>query len=374
MPIDFDQRLRNLRDRRLGLTAPLAKSLAANERFAMDSRALKEEAYQRRAAGRATRYTLGVMQAVDAEYTQNSYDEGDRVQRQLQTALEDIISVEFRYQRSVPLDIHIKGVSDIDMLVLRTDFRTYDVHGPNAQAGQYRHPMVDTPVSRLRDLRSRCETILTDAYPAADVDKSGAKAISLSGGSLQRKVDVVPSHWYDTVRYQFIGLEEERAVSILVKDEGRTMDNLPFLHMKHINDKNVRTWGGTKKVIRLLKNLKNDSDYASLITLSSYDIASLVWHFPDTSLQVVDVRDLSLLAATKLHLNWCAANKAEVMKLQTPDGTRKVIDSSEKFTGLLLLSLEVDQLAEAVESDLTKAGIITGPTLEKRLREALVAA
>jgi hypothetical protein len=180
------------------------------------------------------------------------------------------------------------------------------------------------------------------------VDKSGAKAISLSGGSLQRKVDVVPSHWYDTVRYQFIGLEEERAVSILVKDEGRTMDNLPFLHMKHINDKNVRTWGGTKKVIRLLKNLKNDSDYASLITLSSYDIASLVWHFPDTSLQV--------------------------MKLQTPDGTRKVIDSSEKFTGLLLLSLEVDQLAEAVESDLTKAGIITGPTLEKRLREALVAA
>lgn len=80
------------------------------------------------------------------------------------------------------------------------------------------------------------------------------------------------------------------------------------------------------------------------------------------------------LAATKLHLNWCAANKAEVMKLQTPDGTRKVIDSSEKFTGLLLLSLEVDQLAEAVESDLTKAGIITGQTLEKRLREALVAA
>jgi hypothetical protein len=232
MPVDFDQRLRNLRDRRLGLTASLAKSVTAADSAIMESRALKEEAYQRRAAGRATKYALGVMQAVDPEYTQNSYDEGDRVQHQLRDALEGEISVEFKYQGSVPLDIHIRGVSDIDMLVLRDDFFTYDPSGAAAVAGHYRNPIADTPVSRMRRLRSRCETILTGAYPAANVDTSGAKSITLSGGSLRRKVDVVPSHWHDTAQYQLSGQEHERGVSILVMDENRTAKNLPFVHIK----------------------------------------------------------------------------------------------------------------------------------------------
>ncbi len=374
MPVDFDQRLRNLRDRRLGLTTPLTKSVTAADSATLQTRVLKEEAYQRRAAGRATKYALGAMQAVDPEYTQNSYDEGDRVQRQLRDALEGEISVEFRYQGSVPLDIHIKGVSDIDMLVLRDDFHTYDPGGAAALAGHYRNPIADTPVSRMRRLRSRCETILTGAYPAASVDISGAKSITLSGGSLRRKVDVVPSHWHDTVQYQLSGQEHERGVSILVKGENRTAKNLPFVHMKCINHKDIDTWGGIKKTIRLLKNLKNDSDYANLIQLSSYDIASLVWHFPVSSLQVIDSKELTLLAASRLHLTWCAANKAAVMDLQTPDGTRKIIDSDAKFVGLQLLSLEVDQLTEDVAEDLKGNGLILGQTSEERLRRAYIAA
>jgi hypothetical protein len=185
MPADFDQRLRNLRDRRLGLTTSFAKSVTAADSAATQRTTLKVEAYQRRATGRATRYTLGAMQAVDSEYTQNSYEEGNRVQRQLSEALAGEVSVEFRYQGSVPLDIHIRGVSDIDMLVLRSDFRTYDTNGPTALAGHYRNPMADTPVSRVRRLRSRCETILTQSYPAAEVDVSGSKSIALSGGSLR---------------------------------------------------------------------------------------------------------------------------------------------------------------------------------------------
>ncbi len=374
MPVDFGQRLRNLRDRRLGLTTPLTKSVTAADSATLQTRVLKEEAYQRRAAGRATKYALGAMQAVDPEYTQNSYDEGDRVQRQLRDALEGEISVEFRYQGSVPLDIHIKGVSDIDMLVLRDDFHTYDPSGAAALAGHYRNPIADTAVGRMRRLRSRCETILTGAYPAANVDISGAKSITLSGGSLRRKVDVVPSHWHDTVQYQLSGQEHERGVSILVKDEDRTAKNLPFVHMKCINHKDIDTWGGTKKTIRLLKNLKNDSDYANLIQLSSYDIASLVWHFPVSSLQVIDSKELTLLAASKLHLTWCAANKAAVMDLQTPDGTRKIIDSDAKFVGLQLLSLEVDQLTEGVAEDLKGNSLILGQTSDERLRNAYIAA
>lgn len=373
MAMDFDQRLRSLRDRRRGLTSSLAKSITDADSAAMQTQVLKEESYLRRAAGLATKYALGAMQAVDPEYTRNSYDEGNRVQRQLREALEGEISVKFRYQGSVPLDIHTKGVSDIDMLILRDDFRTYDPSGTAALAGYYRNPLTDTPVSRMRRLRSRCETILVGAYPAAIVDTSGAKSIKLSGGSLRRKVDVVPCHWHDTAQYQVSWQEHERGVSILVKDENRTAKNLPFVHMRCINDKDISTWGGTKKAIRLLKNLKSDSDYANLIQISSYDIASLVWHFPVSSLQVIPSNELALLAACKLHLNWCAANKAGVMELQTPDGTRKIIDSDAKFLQLRLLSFEVEQLSESVAEELEDNNLILGRTIDERLRGSYIA-
>lgn len=146
------------------------------------------------------------------------------------------------------------------------------------------------------------------------------------------------------------------------------------MHMKCINDKDLVTWGGTKKTIRLLKNLKHDLDYTNLILLSSYDIASLVWQFPDTSLQVADTKELSLLAAANLHLTWCATNKVEVMNLRTPDGTRKIIDSEEKFRGLQLLSFEVNQLVESVEAELKNNSLIFGHTADERLRNAYIAA
>jgi hypothetical protein len=99
----------------------------------------------------------------------------------------------------------------------------------------------------------------------------------------------------------------------------------------------------------------------------------LVWHFPDASLQVIDAKELALLATAKLHLTWCAANKTAVMDLQTPDGTRKIIDSDAKFLSLQLLSLEVDQLVEGVAGDLKGNSLVLGQTADERLRSAYVA-
>jgi hypothetical protein len=41
-----------------------------------------------------------------------------------------------------------------------------------------------------------------DTYPAAEIDTTGANAISISGGSLHRPVEFVPAHWTDTAEYQ----------------------------------------------------------------------------------------------------------------------------------------------------------------------------
>jgi hypothetical protein len=126
-------------------------------------KAMMTEAYEQRTDRRAIRYALGAMQAVGAEYTKNSIEEGDRIKEKLRTSLLGEIDVDFRYQGSVPLDIHIKGVSDIDLLVLRDDFFSYDASGERALAGKYKNPIPDSILLRLQTLRSRCIEILTNA-------------------------------------------------------------------------------------------------------------------------------------------------------------------------------------------------------------------
>jgi hypothetical protein len=343
-----------------------------DERVAKQLRENRSEAYERRASAKYTKYTLGAMQALDEEYTRNSIAEGDRVRAQLANRLDAAFQPTFRYQGSVPLNIHIRFVSDIDLLALRTDFITYDRAGP---LGNAYVPSSDAtpPAACLARLRSQCEAALRAAFPAANVDTSGSKAISLSGGSLRRKVDVIPSHWHDTANFQKSRREADRGVCILIKDEARTTQNWPFLHIAQIEHKDALTWGGTKKVIRLLKTMKSDSDSTAEIGLSSYEIAGLVWHFENDMLRVTDARELALLWATKWHLNFYSRAKEHTTSLMTPDGSRRVIDTDAKFRALQLLSLEVDQLAEEVAREQRPFSVHTPEVLQKSLQDAYIA-
>lgn len=290
------------------------------------------------------------MEEVNPEYTSISFQEGERVAAQLRARLPSIYGIVSKFQGSVPLNVHIEGVSDVDLLVLRTDFCTVDPLGPKANT--YGDWSGCTAVDGLKALRANSKAALEDAYPAVTVDASGAKSISLTGGSLARKVDVVPSHWHETAPYQAYRQEKDRGVTILDSYAGVTLRNLPFLHIHEIHAKDVATGGGTKRVIRLLKSVRNDSDDAERIKLSSYEIAGLVWHFESATLIVHPWEELKLLAATQKQLAYLRENKSHAMSLLAPDGTRVLLDSTEKFIGLALLSLEVDRLSEAVAREL----------------------
>src|SRR5260221_12804698 len=146
-----------------------------------------------------TRYALGAMQEVDADYTRISRETAERVGAQLKTGLTNAgISADFRLQGSVPLNVHIRGVSDVDLLALDAGFMTYSTTGVLSQQGHYTAAAgTRTAIEALSTLRAEAEKILKNKYPAATVDTSGGKAINISGGSLPRPVDVVPSHWHD---------------------------------------------------------------------------------------------------------------------------------------------------------------------------------
>lgn len=362
MAVDYKQRLQTLKNRRLGLdsrslafdsVAALSKSL---ESFSFTESVRQSEAYEQRGKKDSIKYALGIMQEVDPEYTRISIEEGERVRKQLNSGLVPTIPVAFDYQGSVPLNVHIRGVSDIDLLVLHDGFVTLDWSGLKA------HTYISSGRSSIEDmitLRNNCESILDNKFPAATVNKNGAKSISISGGSLRRKVDVVPSHWHDTAAYQQSNEKHDREIRILDKTIPDTLANRPFMHMNCIEEKDLATNGCAKKSIRFLKNVKEDSE--KNIKLSSYDIASLVWHFDSLSLNQPSYFDLRLIAIIQVQLWLLIYNRSHTESLNVPDQSRKIIDSSGKFDSLVLLSKEVDQLAADIAQELNPFGLQTSP-------------
>ena len=271
----MNEKISRLRARRSGSDRLAVLTQDAREFIVNKSK--YQEAWERRAATKpATTFALGAMQAVDEDYTRISIETAERVKNQLTKRLETSgIATEYRLQGSVPLNVHIRGVSDVDLLVFHCGFFTYSTIGARALRGEYVYPSTRTSLEVLNELRRECQSTLKVAFPAATVDTNGEKAIKLFGGSLARPVDVVPAHWFDSVDFQSSGQSDDRAVTILEYYKQKTLDNWPFLHIKRISERCEEVYGGLRKSIRLCKNVKAELiDEGKQVNLSSFDIAS----------------------------------------------------------------------------------------------------
>ena len=362
----IDDRLTRLNNRRSGLDH--RGTLTQDQLTEAILKSYTLESWQKRASADKphTRYALGAMQQVSAESTRISLETAERVGNQLTKGFEGAgRSVEFRLQGSVPLDVHIRKYSDVDLLTLDLGFLNYDRTGVRAQLGYYT-PSNETTVGRLTLLRNSAENILTSAFPQATVDKSGSKAINISGGSLPRSVDVVPSCWYDTVNWQVSGTEVDRAVKILDKSVPTTIANWPFLHIDRVSSRCASTLGGLRKSIRLAKSVKNDADAA--IDLPSFDIAALMYHANMQALLNGHTYELAILAETQRWLDFLYRNPDYAKTLMTPDGARAILNTDRKAAALTSLSREFDELLRNVATE--QAPHATLVTLEQ-CREVL---
>lgn len=355
MARSIDERISSLRTRRRGIDR--VEVLAADG-MAFDSYLRKmylQETWEKRAGNKPyTQYALGAMQEVDPDYTRISMETAERVANQLGRRVGGF-NLDFRLQGSVPLNVHIRGVSDVDLLTLiDREFLVYDRSGIKAHTYT---PKTDRSLDQLNQLRREEEPALRRAYPGANVDTSGSKSIKISGGSLARSVDVVPSHWYDTADYQRTGELHDQGVIILDRKNNTTVTNFPFKHIKLVSDRDNLVAGGLRKAIRLCKNVKADSDRN--IALPSFDIAAIMFHADLGALRMGAIHELSILAETQRHLDYLFNHPTEAAQLNVPDGTRRIFDTEAKRNALLSLSCEMDELLKAVAKEQDLFGLAT---------------
>jgi hypothetical protein len=310
-----------------------------------------QEAWENRARNKPhTTFALGAMQEVDPTYTRISLETAERVRNQLEKRLGG--GVEFELQGSVPLNVHIRGVSDVDLLILDGGFLVYDTNGVSAGTGYYSATPGKTSVGVLSALRWETERALRAAFPSATLDAKGAKAVKIYGASLARPVDVVPAHWYDTAAYQSSRQKHDRAVTILDAHKMSTINNWPFLHIKKVTDRCDSTLGGLRKSIRLCKNIKAELEAEGRsVNLSSFDLASIMYHANMGHLTAGYVYELAILAETQRYLDYLWIYKDEARRLRVPDGSRAIFDTESKFDGLLAISCALDELMREVAKE-----------------------
>lgn len=337
MPYTLDERVERLRKRRSDPALLNKTALAFSE------------AYEKRATNTATMYVLGSMQEVDPRSTEISNEEANKVQVSLNDGLKHHgLRPDFRKQGSVPLNVHIYGGSDVDLLVIEGAYLQVEPCA-NSKKTYTEYTGRGSLVDDVLFLRSKSIDVLQVRYYGAKVNATPAKSIELSEGGFRRKVDVVPSHWFDGADYQQSLNDLYRGVTLVNRHTREKIRNFPFLYMAHINAANDMTAGGTKMSIRLVKNVKNDT--STDIKLSSYDIGALIYHCPRSYIQYSPSRDLQILTGTERWFDELSQNKQMAMSLNTPDNTRKIIDCEDKWKALGLMAKELAELSAQVANE-----------------------
>lgn len=306
------KRLQNLKTRRFDPQKNLY--LLNEQRLAKADSLTKSEKEENR------EYLKEAMSEVEPDYTKKTYAECDRVQNQLNENLPKLgITPKFDHQGSVTNNTHIKLYSDIDLLVFETKFNY--CQPPLMPA----YPYKGNPLNDHIELRKKSEEILTAKYPAAEVDTSGGKSISLSGGSFyDRKIDVVPAVKRHTELLEATGNKIHLGITIYDIHTGQYVSNFPWLHNLKVDEKDLASGGKFKPLVRLIKSLRADAD--PVIKVSSYGICGLCYHLPNSDFHA-STSDENLLAR---FIAYCQSIQSTGVytQLDTPNGHTKLFDES----------------------------------------------
>lgn len=356
--IDFEKRLKSLKERRQGTRERAIyesmESFEAKNAIQCGVDVRRSESFERLNEVAGVKYAIGAMSPVEPTSTKVSIDEGNRVADSLINSLKNNgESVIKRLQGSVALDVHIKGHSDVDMLIIVTNPVNFET--PQVNPNGYSPPTDPRDLIDIaKDVRAKSERILPVNFPKAVVDCSGNKSIALEGGSLRRKIDIVPAIWFDTIKYQHSFQESDRGIKIYHKADHEFHLNYPFTHIKMINDRDSSCSGNLKSVIRLLKNMIADMpDYKKRVVknLSSYDLAAIAFHMKD-NLNVPGFMKLALVEKARSHLEILNSEKTFRDALNVPDGSRKIFNEEKKTEALEILTNEISDLARAIYEEL----------------------
>lgn len=310
------------------------------------------------------------MQSPGAAYTQKSIEAGNNAQTHLERELRD---AEYKFQGSVMTNTHVSGYSDIDLLVISSKSYFYDRQNVELYLtdaslrntlgsfsvqklqNEYNGPGYTEGLTDLRLLRSESERILHATYDICDNSKP--KNIRITNQNLHRDVDVVIANWYDDVISILSDKGDNRGVQVYNKLlNNRGNPDFPFLSIRRINERGVATSDRLRKMIRFLKNVRNEindelpSDQQ--LVLTSFDINAVCYHIPVSNYQ--HVNSLQLVRVVFSQLYTICTNQDYADKIFSVDDKEPIFQGKpDKLSHLQKVMTEVASIYTDLQKEIS---------------------
>lgn len=235
--LNYSKRLNNLRTRKFD--SVLNESTLSK---AFDSYDMPEN----------LKYLMESMRPIDKKYNDSTLQASDNVRNHLERELKLHFGRDYRTQGSVICNTNIQLHSDIDLLSIIARYHYLPSNLPVPNPYTESDPKID--IEQLRDQATR---IMKSKYD--EVDSTGAKSIWIYNKNLRRKVDIVFAYWYNSAKYIEDNSEYYRGVQLYdFPTRVRQDADYPFAHIQNVNWKGDNTNDGSRRGLRLLKNLKAD--------------------------------------------------------------------------------------------------------------------
>lgn len=278
------------------------------------------------------KYLVEATRKIDSKYNAKTVEAANRVQKHLEDGLNLHFRRAYRTQGSVITSTNIKVHSDFDLLTI---VDRYHYHAPSVPVKSLY--TFSEPSDDIKNLRTQSAKILKGIYD--EVDDSGEKCISIFNKSLGRKVDVVFGFWYNTEKYEETNDEYYRGI----KFSTTGTPDYPFAHLYNVNYKGDSTLDGSRKAIRLLKNLKADSE-SKIDLLKGFHCTSLIHSIEDSLLKHPYSSELSLAKATSTELGKLIDNAAYRRSVLSPNKRETPFLKDEFASDLQLIKEDLDEL------------------------------
>ncbi|MFD0892455.1 hypothetical protein KBB96_13595 [Luteolibacter ambystomatis] len=301
------------------------------------------------------RYLLESMRAIGSDYNSRTLEAATRVRNHLENNLELPVSRTYKTQGSVVTNTNIKLHSDFDLLAIIDDY-----HFPETKPI---NPYTKTePNSDIRALRQQSTSIMQATYDI--VDTSGEKGISIYNKSLHRKVDLIFCFWYLSSKYQETQDEFYKGIYLYKFPTGEKIKDYPFAAIHNINQKGDRTNDGSRKAIRLMKNLKADGDNV-LKELKSFQLTTIAHSIPDDQITYQTVgSEIFIAESVSRQLGNLIRDNDYRKSVKCPKGIEYPLRDDEIVPSLRSMKEDLDTLVADVKSDLARSALVKKASLE----------
>ena len=171
----------------------------------------------------------------------------------------------------------VKHESDVDIAVVREDVN-------ESAFGENLNFFNVTNREKAIILKNKVEDILNKKFPY-QVSR-GNKSIKVKGNTYRKNADAVPCLSMKYYNKTFLGDYSTHHEGIVIfADDGTRTINFPKQHIANGKKKNNSTKFYYKRMVRIIKNIRNvmqTAGYKSSNNVSSFGLESLVWNVPDT--------------------------------------------------------------------------------------------